>query len=230
MSARCFLFFPKQVLLGVLKAFQECPPCCGTTCPPSVRLVSHCVRLVSLLFWSCLPLLVIVSALSLFRLLLFPLGTYVLSVLGKMSPFLLVTMSVLSLVLSPFLLVTDLSPVLSPFLLVSVSVLSPFCSLLSLPSVSFCFPSCLPSCLSSCPSCLLSVSLCLRSCLPSGWSLCPFCLPSVSFCLPSCLQSCWPLRPFCLPSVSFCFLSLMSQKVDLGMLRCCPTCLGSTVV
>ena len=94
----------------------------------------------------------------------------------------------------------------------------PFVSLLS---------SCLPSCLSLCPPSLPSVSLCLRSCLASCW--------------PSCLLCCWSLCPPCLNSVillfpsSFCLPScfpflLMSQKVDLGMLRCCPTCLGPTVV
>ena len=68
-----FCTSPNRLLLRVLNAFQKCPPCCRTACPPSVWLVSlglrscwslcppfvsglvsllvgHCVRLVSLLF------------------------------------------------------------------------------------------------------------------------------------------------------------------------------------
>ena len=52
---------PNRLLLGVLNAFQECPPCCRTACPLSVPLVS--LGLPSC--WSLCPfLLVTVSALS----------------------------------------------------------------------------------------------------------------------------------------------------------------------
>ena len=85
----------------VLNACQEGPPCCGTACPTSVGLVTlsllvgHCVRLVSLLSPFVSP--ITVSALSPFCL---PLSPF-------LSLFLLVIVSAaLSLVLSPFLLVT----------------------------------------------------------------------------------------------------------------------------
>ena len=110
--------------------------------------------------------------------------------------------------LSPFYLA--LSPVLTHFLLVTVSVLSPFCFLFLFPFL------------------LIIVSVLSPFCFLLSPFLSPFLLvivsvlslSSVSFCLPSC----WSL------SASSSFLSPMSQKMDLGMLLCCPTCLGSTVV
>ena len=55
-------------------------------------------------------------------------------------------------------------------------------------------------------------------------ALSPFLSPFLLAIVPVLSPFCFLLSPFLSP-----FL-LMSQKVDLGMLRCCPTCLGSTVV
>ena len=125
LSPRCFLYLPKQVTVRGAQAFLRmsallrdnmsafrpaCLPCfpsCWSLCPPCLPSVSFC----------------------------FP-WEHRCSVLGKMSPFLLVTVSVLFCVLSPFLSVTVSA--LSPFCLPLCPVLSPFVGhcvrLVSLPS------------------------------------------------------------------------------------------------
>ena len=58
-----FCTSPNRLLSGALSAFKECPPCCRTACPPSVRLVSlslpSCWSLCPPSCWapcpSCLP-------------------------------------------------------------------------------------------------------------------------------------------------------------------------------
>ena len=113
-----FCTSPNRLLLGVLTAFYECPPCCRTACPPSVR---------------------------------------------PWSPFLLVTVSALSLP-SFFLCLRSCLP--------SCGSLCPSC----LPSVSLCLPSC-------CPSSGLRVA-----CKPLHLS--PFvyiCLPALDCCARLCL-------------------------------------------
>ena len=97
-----------------------------------------------------------------------------------------------------------------------VSVMSPFCFLLY-PFLS--------------PFLLVIVIVCVLSpfCLPFSPVLSPFLVVSghcVRF-----VSLCFLLSPFLsvIVSVLSPFL-LMSQKVALGMLRCCLTCLGSTVV
>ena len=157
---------------------------------------------------------------------------------GGRPSFLLVTVSVLS----PFCLLCLLSCLpscwsLCPSCLPSftfVSLLFPFVSLLvSLLLVDHCvrlvslllsFASLFVSLLvGHCVRFVPSVSLCLRSCLPS----CPPCLPSISFCFPSCFPFCWSLCRSCFP---FCFVLSLLVVEHQQMLRCCPTCLGSTVV
>ena len=162
--------------------------------------------------------------------------------------------------LSPFLLVivSGLVPnccwSLCPSCLPSVSFCLPSCPLVGhcvrLVSrlVSLCLRSCPPSCWSLCPSCLPSVPFffLLVSLLVGHWVHCvrlvsllsPFFSGLVSLLSGHCVRFvslCFLLSPFLSPFL-FVILSvlspflMMSQKVDLGMLRCCLTCLGSTVV
>ena len=109
--------------------------------------------------------------------------------------------------------------------LVSVSVLSPFCYLLS-PFLSPFFS----------PFLLVFVSalssFCLRSCLPFWWSLRLSCLPCVSLCLPSCLPSCWSLSLVLSPIVVGHCVRLVSVLFPLSpfLSPCwslCPPCLPS---
>ena len=133
------------------------------------RLVDHCVRLVSLL-------LSFVSFLSPSCWSLCPPRPFCLPLTPVLSPFLWITVRLVSLLFCfcfPSCLPSCwsscphccfcLSPVLSPSLLVTVSILSPFCFLLSPLLVSL-----VVSCWSLRPPCLPSERLCLAIlCLPA---------------------------------------------------------------
>ena len=231
-------------LPSVSFCLPSCPPSCWSLCPPCFPSVSFCLPSCPPSCWSLCP--PCFPSAFLWRSCLpscFPLSRV-------LSPFLLVIVSVLS----PFCFL--FSPFLFPFLLVIVSVLSPFfpfvCLLVSLHCVrlvsllaSLCVQSCLTSCWSLCPSCLASVpflsSLLSPFLLVIVSALSSFLSPFVSLLVGHCVRLVSLLFPFvsllvghCVRlvplSVSFCLLLLMYQKVDLGMLRCCLTCLGSTVV
>ena len=184
-------------------------------CPPSVRLVSLCLpsccHFLLVTVSALSPLWVIVSVLSLFCFLLSPF----------LCPFLLVIVSVLSPFLSPF--VSGLVSLLGGHCVRLVSLMFPFVFLLV--SVLVCHWVRLVSFLFLFVLLLVSVLVChcvrLVSLLfPFVSLLSPFLLAILSVVSPFCFL----LSPFLSP-----FL-LMSRKVDLGMLRCCPTCLGSTRV
>ena len=147
-----FFTSPNRLLLGVLNAFEGCPPCFGTACPPSVRLVTLCLPSCWSLCPPCLPpvFLCLQSCLP--------------SCWSLCPPCLPpVSLCLRSCLPSCWSLCPPCRPSVSfclPSCLSSCWSLCPPC----LPCVCLCLRSCLPSCWSLCPPCLRSVSLCI--CLP----------------------------------------------------------------
>ena len=191
-----FLTSPNRLLLGVLNAFQGCPPCCGTACPPSVRLVTLCPSCWWLLClprrpsrlpscWSLRP--PCVNSVS------FVSG--LVSLLGGHCVHLASQVPCLHCWRPPF------------------SAGHAACQFICLQSDFFTFSP-------NSSQCFLRVSVLLRDSVsdfhpachpfPSCWSLCPPCLPSVSFCLPC---HCVRLVPLLFPFVSL-------------LVSCCCVCLS----